>query len=80
MGVEHAAQVFAGDEFRQFAGSGAFDFVAGFAQLGRDERQVQRGIDVVFGFAGENAVFLRRPVSSSVQPCFAARARKRSMC
>ncbi len=52
MGMQDAAYVFIRDQFRQDTIEREQHFLAGFAQLGRNERQAQRMVDVFFAVAG----------------------------
>ena len=63
MGMQDAANVFVRDLFRQFTIERQTHFLAGFAQLGCDEPQAQRVIDVPLAFAGENAIVFSETVA-----------------
>lgn len=47
MGVQDAADILLANQFPQFALQRPFDFALAFAQLGRNERQPERCIDVL---------------------------------
>ncbi len=40
-------------QFREFSLAGPFEFLARFAQLGREDRKIERGVHVGFGATGD---------------------------
>ena len=65
MGVQDAADVAVGHEARQCPGGGPGDLIAPFPQLGLDERQAERRIDVDSSAAATILSPLRSPAASS---------------
>jgi hypothetical protein len=63
MGMQDAANIFVRDQFGQFTIEREHHFLTGFAQLGRNERQAQRVVDVFLAFAGDNAIAFSETVA-----------------
>ncbi len=56
--MQIAADVFEGDKIGQLAAVGPFELTAAFAQLGRKDRQLQRGVHFLFRGAGDARFFV----------------------
>ena len=68
MRMQDAAQVAVRDEARQRALIARVDLVAAFAQLRRDERQAERGVDLFLASGGDGLRPRRRPSPIEVRP------------
>ena len=80
MGVQNAADILVANQLRQLALQRLLDFALAFAQLGRNERQPERCIDILLLFSSDDLVSPLNPCPSSLKPLVAARARKPSTC
>ena len=76
MHVEVAADVASRDERGQAAGPRGADLVHALADLGRNHRQAERRVDLLFGGGDRCAASPRSPRGPSVQPRSAATARQ----